>query len=163
MIPVDERVSLRRMENRDFQKVLQLKIKAEQKQYVSPIATMLLNQQPSEDCHLLVLDDEIVGFFLIDRDYSQRYDFSEPGEIGLLGYFVDANHQGQGVGKAGVQALKNYLQIQYPQARAVVLTVNCKNTGAIKAYLAGGFQDSQQLYWGDRSGPQHIMRSSLQE
>ncbi len=156
-------VSLRRMENQDFQKVLQLQIKAEQTQYVSPIATMLLNQQPSEDCHLLMLEDEIVGFFFIDRDYSQHYDFAEPGEIGLLGYFVDANHQGQGIGKAGVRALKNYLQIQYPQSRSVVLTVNYKNTGAIKAYLAGGFEDTLQLYLGGRSGPQHIMRMTLQE
>lgn len=155
-------VSLRRMENQDIQKVLQLQIKAEQTQFVSPIATMLLTQQPSEDCHLLVLEDEIVGFFFIDRDYSQRYDFSEPGEIGLLGYFVDSGRQGQGIGKAGVQGLKDYLQIQYPQARVVVLTVNCKNTGAIKAYLAGGFEDTQQLYLGGRSGPQHIMRLTLQ-
>jgi len=151
------------MENRDIERVLQLEIKEQQTQYVSPITTMLSTLEPTENCHLLVRGDEIVGFFLIDQNYSHRYDFSEAGEIGLLGYFVDAMHQGRGIGKAGVQALKAYLQIQYPEALAVVLTVNCKNLGAINTYLAGGFEDTQQLYYGGRSGPQHIMRLDLQE
>jgi RimJ/RimL family protein N-acetyltransferase len=156
-------ISLKKMDSQDIEKVMQLEIKAEQTQYVSPITTMLSTLEPSEDCHLLVQEDEIVGFFLIDQLYSHRYDFSGPGEIGLLGYFVDASHQGQGLGKAGVRALKTYLQIQYPQASAVVLTVNCKNLGAIKTYLAGGFKDTEQFYHGGRSGPQHIMRLTLQE
>ena len=156
-------IFLRRMEEQDIDRVLHLEIKEQQTQYVSPITTMLSTLEPSEDCHLLVRGDEIVGFFLIDRSYSHRYEFSGPGEIGLLGYFVDDRSQGQGIGKAGVQALKHYLQIQYPEARTVVLTVNCKNLGAIKAYLAGGFEDTQQLYYGGRSGPQHIMRLPLKE
>jgi RimJ/RimL family protein N-acetyltransferase len=156
-------IFLRKMEDQDIENVLELEIKEEQTQYVSPITTMLSTLEPSEDCHLLVKEDEIVGFFLIDQNYSHRYDFSEPGEIGLLGYFVDATHQGQGIGKAGVRALKAYLQIQYPDAQAVILTVNCRNLGAIKTYLAGGFEDTQQLYYGGRSGPQHIMRLTLKE
>jgi RimJ/RimL family protein N-acetyltransferase len=106
---------------------------------------------------------DIIGFFIIDTAYAQKYAFAQPGDIGLLAYFVDARHQGKGFGKAGVKALYPYLQAQYPNALSVVLTVNCRNLPAIKSYLQGGFEDTQQLYHGGRSGPQHIMRMPLRD
>lgn len=154
-------ILLRRMEKPDETVVRRLAMKEEQNRYVSPIKKMLDKLEPGEECHLLEVDKEIVGFFIIDGNYWQKYEFSERGEIGLLGYFVDAKHQGKGLGKAGVKALKGYLESSYPTAKAVVLTVNCKNPRAIRSYLTGGFEDTGQKYYGGRAGPQYIMRMRL--
>jgi predicted acetyltransferase len=156
-------VSLRKMEEQDTGAVLQLEIKEEQTGYVSPIEQILARVEPSRDYYLLEMDGNIVGFFIIDNAYTQKHAFAKPEDIGLLAYFVDAKHQGKGVGKAGVKALYPYLQDQYPNALSVVLTVNCKNLPAIKSYLQGGFEDTEQLYHGGGSGPQHIMRMRLRD
>ena len=152
---------IRRMEEKDIFMVLRLEIKENQTGYVSPIEKMLGNLEADEECHLLEYDTEIIGFFLTDQNYWQKYDFSGQGEIGFLGFFIDASHQGRGLGKVAVKGLKPYLKSSYPEADGVVLTVNIKNKAAIKVYLAGGFEDTGEEYLGGRAGPQHIMRMGL--
>lgn len=154
-------ISWRKMAEEDTAVVRQLGVHEDQNKFVSPIEKILNHLEPHEECHLLEFEKEIVGFFIINENYWQRYNFSEPGEIGLLGFFIDAQHQGKGLGKAGVAALKPYLRACYPAAKAVILTVNCQNQGAISVYWAGGFEDTGQQYLGGRSGPQHIMRMPL--
>lgn len=154
-------ITLRNMTEQDTAAVLQLTITEEQTGYVSPIAQILTRGTPSREYHLLEAEGTVVGFFIIDTAYAQQYPFAQPGDLGLLAYFVDATHQGKGFGTAGVQALASYLHTHYPRACAVVLTVNCRNLPAIKSYVQGGFADTQELYHGGRSGPQHIMRMPL--
>lgn len=82
-------------------------------------------------------------------------------DLGLTGYFVDQRQQGRGIGTGGVRALRDYLRREFPDAAAVVLTVNVQNSGAVKAYRRGGFVDTGDLFHGGRSGPQHVMRMGL--
>ncbi len=155
-------ITIRKMNLTDKEKVLKLKIKDDQHAFVSPIENIITKKKPNDDFHLILYDYEISGFFIIDRDYYKKYNFSNENEIGLLGYFIDKNFQGKGIGKNACLKLKEYLSRIYPLKQKVVLTVNAKNPSAIKTYLAGGFIDTKEFYYGGRSGPQHIFKMKLQ-
>lgn len=111
--------------------------------------------------HIILHGGEIVGFFNIDTVYDQTYEFTVPGELGLLAFFIDKRYQGKGMGKDSAKALKNYLAEAYSGRGSIALTVNCKNPSAYKAYLHGSFADTGELYHGGKAGPQHIMRMTV--
>ncbi|MEJ6394013.1 GNAT family N-acetyltransferase [Gymnodinialimonas sp. 2305UL16-5] len=101
-----------------------------------------------------------VGLFRIDRDY-ERYDFAEPGDMGLRFFIVDHGHQGQGIAAAALAALPDLVRRRYPDARAMALTVNLRNHGAYRVYQRAGFVDTGAHYLGGGVGPQHVMRMPL--
>ncbi|WP_308811172.1 GNAT family N-acetyltransferase [Photobacterium profundum] len=77
--------------------------------------------------HVVLVDDAVVGFFVID---TANYGFCSKGALGLRAFFIDSRHQGKGYGKFSVAALKPYLQQAYSQNSKIYLTVNCKNLSA---------------------------------
>lgn len=153
---------LRRMRDDDSDNVLQLSVSKEQLPFVGTMDDVIASLTPQKDCHVVEAHGQIVGFFIIDRGYPDQYGFAEPTHIGFRAYLIDHRQQGQGYGKASMQALKNYLQTEYPTYPAVVLTVNCRNAIARKIYLQAGFVDHGELYHGGQAGPQHILTMSLQ-
>lgn len=154
-------IQLRPMTSNDLEAVRRLTVNEDQHAYVRPITQTLAQKDKDRDYHLIIETSRIVGFFVIDKGYSGRYDFTDGSELGLLGYFIDHRHQGKGFGGAACRKLREYLPQKYPNYAAIVLTVNCKNLPAQRAYQAGGFQDTGELYQGGRSGPQHIYRMRL--
>jgi len=149
------------MREDDRQSVASLELLPEQTAYVRPLAQILADLQAHHEPHVITWRHRVLGFFLIDTRCAAAYAFCRPGELGLLGYCIDARRQGEGHGRAAVNGLRSYLSTIYPTAPAVVLTVNCRNTAAIRSYLGGGFNDTGELYHGGRAGPQHIFRMPL--
>jgi len=149
------------MASTDQQVVRKLAVEEYQHAYVKPIVQTLAKKEKDRDYHLIIESSRIIGFFIIDRGYSNRYTFTEREELGLLGYFIDSRHQGKGFGGAACRKLREYLPEKYPDYSSIALTVNCKNLPAQRAYLSGGFQDTGELFQGGRSGPQHIYRMRL--
>ena len=45
--------------------------------------------------------------------------------------------------------------------RLLALTVHCDNHIALQAYRNAGFIDSGRMYFGERSGPQHVLLRTL--
>ena len=154
-------IEIRKMAAADLPAVQALRVAPAQGAFVDPIAQTLDQLKPGEDCHVVVAEAAIVGFFIVDRDYASRFDFAIAGELGLQEYFIDARCQGKGYGKATILALPGYLAQEYPGRTSMVLTVNCRNRIAYDIYLAGGFEDTGALYGVGCSGPQHILRLSL--
>lgn len=101
-----------------------------------------------------------LGLFRVDRGYS-AYDFAAPDEVGLRYFIVDHAQQGRGVAGAALAALPAMLTRDYPAARSIALTVNCRNAGAYRVYERAGFEDTGALYHGGGAGPQHVMRMIL--
>ncbi len=153
---------IRRMRDDDRDDVLQLGVSEEQLPFVGTLENVLASLTPYKDCHVIEADGQIVGFFIIDRNYPNQYEFADPTHIGFRAYLIDHRQQGKGYGKASMRALKEYLQTEYPTYPAVVLTVNCRNEIARKIYLQAGFVDHGELYHGGKAGPQHILAMSLQ-
>jgi len=145
----------------DWDRVAHLTVSEPQRAFVSTMAELYDIAAPDFHFHAIEADGVVVGFFNLDIAYGERYDFAEPGELGLRSFLIDGAQQGRGYGKAACLALVSYLQRHYPSHPAIVLTVNCRNPGAYKAYRSAGFDDTGELYHGGAAGPQHIMRMTL--
>jgi len=142
------------------QAVLALRVHPAQYAFVSPIEASLAD---AEQCHgstpmAILHGDTPVGFYRIEQQASSiaERDYAVPA-LGLRSFFIGADWQGRGFGAAAVAALVADLATRHPEARLLVLTVNCRNPSALALYRRAGFEDSGELYHGGRSGPQHLM------
>ncbi len=55
----------------------ELSVLEEQSQFtVADVGEMLTRLEPTELPHLILADDDVVGFFLFDAAYSEKYDFA---------------------------------------------------------------------------------------
>ncbi|MEJ2765590.1 GNAT family N-acetyltransferase [Photobacterium sp. MCCC 1A19761] len=151
-------VRIEAMKHHHLDEVIQLSVSEEQLKFVGTIDEILVNIDNVVHPHVIMSDDRVVGFFLIDTTYANNYEFAEPGSLGLRAYLIGQQYQGQGLGKLAVQELSGFLSLHYPQFQQIYLTVNCKNPGAKHCYLSGGFEDTESLYLGGAAGPQHIMK-----
>lgn len=155
------RIYFKRLQPDEFECIQKLSVGDDQIHYVGTVQRLLDKACGTSHYHIILHDDQIVGFFNIDTVYDQTYEFTVPGELGLRAFFIDKRYQGKGLGKASAKVLKNYLAEAYSDHPSIALTVNCKNPGAYKAYLHGGFTDTGELYHGGKAGPQHIMRMPI--
>lgn len=154
-------ITLERLGREDIARVAHIAVLPVQEPFCGSIRGHFEKHEPFCDFHAVMRDGHAVGFFKIDRDFAASHSFAHPGELGLRGMMIDAGEQGRGTGKAAMQALAPYLAAEYPTAPLVVLTVNIMNAAARSIYLAGGFHDMGELYYGGRLGPQHILRLRL--
>ena len=152
---------LRKYTPSDYPQVMQLKVHPDQEKFVGTIDELFDLKTPYWNFNMIEVEKQIVGFFNIDTNYSNQYNFTLPNELGFRAFFIDFAHQGQGYCTQSIQLLKPFLQQHFPQHPSVALTVNCKNKAAYHCYRKGGFTDTQTLYHGGKAGPQHIMRISL--
>lgn len=147
----------------DRDRVDHVAVLPEQEPFCGSIEHHFAADEPSCDFNIVVRDRTVVGFFKIDRDYAAQYRFANKGELGLRGLMIDAREQGRGTGKAAMAALRTYVSRLYPDATALVLTVNIVNDRALAVYLAAGFEDTGELHYGGKIGPQHILRLRLKD
>ncbi|CAM3717435.1 Acetyltransferase (GNAT) family protein [Vibrio aerogenes CECT 7868] len=157
-----QNVRLIRMTIRYLPEVSRLKVNEEQLPFVGHIMDILSIVSGTVYPHLVMAGEKIVGFFLIDTAYGERYDFAHSDSLGLRGFFIDRQFQGKGYGKQAVQLLSVYLPPEYPDHQSIYLTVNCRNPGAQHCYLNAGFNETNQLYYGGDAGPQHVMKLDFQ-
>ena len=133
----------------------------EQVRFAGTADEFLTSQCEGVDHHVILLDDDVIGFFKVDRLYSETYEFCPKGSIGLRALVIDHRQQGKGIGTQAVMDMIPYLARSYPDFSSVYLTVNCENPGAIRCYLKAGYVDTEALYIGGAAGPQHIMKALL--
>lgn len=140
---------------------LSIAVTSDQIKFSGTVAEAYGSAEEGIDFHGIWLGDQPVGFFKIDRLYHTRYPFVAKGDLGLRAFMIDADRQGQGLATRAVEALRAYIPQEYPDAQAVVLTVNMANPAAIRCYLKGGFADTGETWPHGDAGPQHIMRMDL--
>ncbi|MBW3694988.1 GNAT family N-acetyltransferase [Vibrio sp. T187] len=139
-----------------------LSVKPEQAQFtVNDVGQYVAQLSEQEHPHLIIFNQQVVGFFLLDLGYASKYDFCSEGTIGIRGLLVDQRFQGKGIAKQFIAKLPSYVQHYYPHCDLLQLTVNCRNKAAFDCYLKGGFEDTGELYLGGPVGPQHIMKKSI--
>ncbi|PNH92181.1 GNAT family N-acetyltransferase [Vibrio diazotrophicus] len=139
-----------------------LSVLSDQTQFtVSNVPKVVEQLKETEHPHLIIFEDKAVGFFLLDLDYSEKYQFGQHRAIGVRALLVDQKYQGKGIATQAIKALPSYVTKHYPDYEAMQLTVNCRNKAAYACYLKYGFVDSGELYMGGPVGPQHIMHFSL--
>ncbi|TRW98301.1 GNAT family N-acetyltransferase [Paracoccus sp. M683] len=141
--------------------VAHIRVAPAQEPFCGTIAGHFAADEPLVDFHRILRDGQAVGFFKLDRGYAERLDYALPGDLGVRGVMVDLAEQGRGTGTAAMAALAEYVPPRYPQARALILTVNMINPAAIASYRKAGFVDTGKLCHSGSIGPQHIMRMML--
>ncbi|MFN3881307.1 MAG: GNAT family N-acetyltransferase [Nitrincola lacisaponensis] len=151
------RITLCPMQLDDLPGVLGLQVAEAQLGYVAPIADILEQFPASAHRHLVKRDNRVIGFFMIDMEYSRVHPFAPRDDLGFRMFMIDQSVQGQGCGSAAMRLLPAYLLSCYPDRKQVWLTVNCRNLAAYQCYLRNGFQDTGAQYLDGGFGPQHIM------
>lgn len=150
-------ITITAMQRAHLNEVAELEVANEQVQFVGTINEILLNIDENVHPHVILWNNQVIGFFLIDTTYGDHYDFAKTYSLGLRGYFISHPFQGKGYGKKAISLLASYLQRYYSSYSHIYLTVNAKNPAARHCYLNGGFRDTNDLYLGGTAGPQHIM------
>ena len=149
---------LRQLEDRDREAVESLTVSREQAAFVEPLAETLATTARERDNYVMDAGGVVVGFFQIDCTSGRQ---CMSGCLELHEVCVDQARQGQGYGRAFVEALPVFLNETYPEWDGVCLTVNCRNESARRIYELGGFQATGELKREGRSGPQFIMHRKL--
>ena len=145
----------------NFDVVAGVNVAPEQLKFSGSVAEAFAADDAGVDFHAILQDGQAVGFFKIDRFYCQTITLAGPDDLGLRAFMIDQKSQGLGIATAAVRALGPYLQTHYPDARAVMLTVNIANPAAIACYLKGGFVDTGEIWPHGDAGPQHAMHKAL--
>ena len=142
-----------------------LDVAPDQRRFVGDTAFNLVDslRDPMSEAIAVRAGDAVVGFYRLDfapRTVLGR-DHAEP-TVGLRAFMIDHRQQGHGYGLLAVAACVDDLRLRHPGRRLLVLTVNCANPVAIRAYLRAGFLDTGELFRGGSAGPQHVMQYRLQ-
>nr|WP_285892423.1 GNAT family N-acetyltransferase [Vibrio intestinalis] len=145
------------MQTHHLDEVSQLTVVEEQQAFVGTMQEILANVNDEVHPHVILHQQQVVGFFLIDTHYQYGYDFCLQDGLGLRAFFIDAAQQAKGFGTRAVESLSAHLSLNYPRFKSIYLTVNCENPIAYGCYQKAGFFDTGKLYHGGPSGPQHIM------
>ncbi len=138
--------------------VANLDVSPEQREFIGDFSSTLNDVSDRFTGHVILHEGRPAGFFIIDLDYPDQYDFADQGSIGLRSFFIAGQYQGKGLAKHVLQELSQYLRTQGIAAEKLFLTVNCRNTAAASLYRKCGFRDDGKLYLGGQRGPQHIMQ-----
>jgi GNAT superfamily N-acetyltransferase len=144
--------------------VLGLAPRADQEEFCGRARETLpvADQDPFRTPFAIVHDGEAVGFGALDvQGYADELACEPRPAVLLRGFYVGAAYQGCGFGGAAIRALPEAARKVRADADVLLLTVNVRNAGAVRAYLAGGFVDDGELYLGGDAGPQHILRREL--
>jgi len=144
--------------------VLRLRARPEQDAFVSPPAATLADaeQCPGSEPLALLLGDAVVGYCRIERSARALTGREADADaLGLRSFQIDAAWQGRGLGSAAMAAVLDELARRHPDARRLVLMVNCRNAAALALYRRHGFVVNGGLYHGGRSGPQHLLWRTL--
>ncbi|UGQ14587.1 GNAT family N-acetyltransferase [Yinghuangia sp. ASG 101] len=117
---------------------------------------------PFRTPYAVVHDGHAVGFGVLDvRGYPDEVAGEPLPAVVLRSFYIGARWQGRGLGGAAIRELPRVAAKLAPDAGVLLLTVNVRNAGAVRAYLAGGFVDEGRLYMGGDAGPQHVLRHEL--
>jgi len=144
--------------------VLRLHVRPGQDGFVSPPARTLADaeQCAGSEPMTILLDVTPIGYYRIEHSARTLTGLVDDADaLGLRSFQLDASWQGRGLAMRAMEALLSDLAQRHPQARRLLLTVNCDNAAALALYRRAGFADSGTLYHGGRSGPQHLLWRAL--
>lgn len=159
-------ITIQPLTDRNNAAVHALTVDSAQHAFVSPIEDMLAAraEKPLEIPYAIQDDDLVVGFCFLNFDPAATAHYCDDATTcGLEGFLIDRRYQGQGYGIRAVAALRDFIRANFPTYTRLNLTVNSRNVAAKRMYEKAGFVDTGRLYYGGRSGPQHIYSLPLSD
>lgn len=127
----------------------------------SSLPADFLQQADLSNLHIIQKEGEAIGYFNVDTQFHIRHTFANFDSIAIDHFVVDNDWQAKGIATETIRNLAWYLrgQIakQMPLLKGAYFLVHNSNTGAYKAFLRGGCEDTQQMFTLDATGQQHIL------
>ncbi|WP_419902843.1 N-acetyltransferase family protein [Kiloniella sp.] len=151
-------MQIRNYKDDDWAALATFKVTDAQTEFVEPIIETLRTTSLTRDNFVMEKNGRIIGFFQIDSTSNSQ---CIANHLELHEVFIDHSQQGKGYGQEFILALAPFLKGKYPKSSGVCLTVNCRNTKAIRLYEFGGFVDTGDLRTEGKAGPQFILRKVI--
>ena len=135
----------------NFIDAIRLRVKPEQEGFVASNAASIAQSKFHTylECYGIYDGDHMVGFSAFGKNPAD-------GTIWIVRHMVADQYQGKGYGKAGLQALIEYMQAKY-QCKTIFLDVSPENQIAIRLYENAGFKNTGKI-----QGHSHIFELALE-
>jgi diamine N-acetyltransferase len=132
-------VSIRKITADNFIEAIRLKVKKEQENFVASNAASIAQSKFHTylECYGIYEGESMVGFSACGKN-------PEDGTAWIVRHMIAEQYQGQGYGKAGLQALIIHMQTKY-QCQTIYLDVAPENQVAINLYQNAGFKDTGRI------------------
>jgi len=157
---MEQGIDVRPVDDTSRAAAIALTVHPDQAAFVGRVADSLADVAvcPGSEGLALLEDGRVVGYVRIDRTASALGDHPlADGAVALRSFLIDAGLQGRGLGTRALDAIARYVSRRHPDRERIVLSVNVRNEGAVRAYRRAGYRDSGALYHGGPAGPQHVL------
>jgi diamine N-acetyltransferase len=136
-------IVLRPITKENWETAAKLEVREDQQGYVAPNVWSIAESQfhPWIRPMAIYNGGTMVGFLVYGRDPAD-------GEYWLYRYMIDRRFQGQGLGKAALQALIAHLR-SLPDCDSVTVGYQPENLVAERLYLGFGFEKGDPAPWGE--------------
>lgn len=147
-------ISLRKITWDNFDEVITLKVKDDQKAFVSPIAYSLAQAyvaQTNNDnppfCFAIYYDEQLIGHSLIMYYQARNNIFGDDDCYTINRFLIDEGFQGKGYGDKAFAAILNFIK-SFPQGKvnSIYLSYKLDNIIARKVYKKYGFIDTNRYF-----------------
>ncbi len=107
-------VTLREITAETVRSVIRLSVADSQKGFVAPNAVSLAQALFAPDAwyRAIYLGDEVVGFVMLE-DQSLRFPMPDKPKVTVWRFMIDANHQGQGIGRAALLRVIEHVRAKH--------------------------------------------------
>lgn len=111
---------------------------------VMPMDGMTESLHEYEKHPILILnEEEMVGFFILQTGESILKYTSNPHAILLKAHSVDKRYQKQGYGKASMEKLPEFIKKYFSSINEIILLIDYDNISGQMMYLKSGFKDTK--------------------
>ncbi|SDC94148.1 Acetyltransferase (GNAT) family protein [Terribacillus halophilus] len=110
----------------------------------------LCREEPNRHAVLGMDDNRLVTYFVLHEQEGVHPFSDNPNAILLRTLSTDHQNLGKGYGKAALQQLPDFVQMQFPHVNEIVLAVNETNEFARKLYEKCGYQDTGRRVMGSK-------------
>ena len=166
-----KKVHIQRLSYDDTASIDDIHVSSEQSAFISPPQKVMsiFKELGNEETNLpftINIPNISIGFFTLNfycpiAVQADPVFFGGENDCRLETFMIDETYQGQGFGKAAINEILCLLKNDYPHIEHLKLSVNFLNERAKLFYLKYGFTDTELVYNGGPSGPQHIFTLEL--
>lgn len=134
-------ITLRELTRDTWEECVDLEVAEHQRNFVSSNLVSLAEAQfyPGTVCQAVYAEEAMVGFVMYGPD--AEYAPGEPGAYAFVRLMIDRRHQGNGYGRAAVEAVIETIR-NIPESRVLYTSFVPENTHAGRLYEAVGFQQT---------------------
>ncbi|MDH5450047.1 MAG: GNAT family N-acetyltransferase [Candidatus Bathyarchaeota archaeon] len=127
-------ITIREITEENWIQAVKLRVKKEQENFEAANAGYLAQSkfQPYIECYGIYSEGEMIGFSAVGQSPHNK-------SVWIVRHMVDAKHQGQGYGKAGLKKVIEHLRDKFSCAE-IYLDVEPENEVAINLYKTAGFK-----------------------